>query len=385
MSDKPKWEKYGGEKKPTMKRRCTEHDYYDRSIYMITMATEGRRQLFGQIEGNSNCEKEAVSVKLSAMGERVKECWDNIADYYPQVEPMKLCIMPDHIHGLLFVHEKMNSHLGKVIAGFKTGTRKAARELGILPALIAQDTEQTAEQPTATAGGQPTTAGGQPATTAGQPATAGLSAAVPYTALPAQSAATPSRHTAAGRAHGTLWEPNYHDRLLRGRSQLQRMITYMDENPYRRWIKQQHPEYFTRMATLTVANYAMQAMGNRFLLDNPAKIQIQCSRSLTPAEIESRKTAILDQAQKEKSVLVSPCISPGEQAITTAAMTAGIPLIVLLVKGFPPYFKPQPKYIEACATGLLLMISPFAWQNEKLSDMRQRCLLLNSIAAEISK
>ena len=322
MSDKPKWEKYGGEKKPTMKRRCTEHDYYDRSIYMITMATEGRRQLFGQIEGNSNCEKEAVSVKLSAMGERVKECWDSIADYYPQVEPMKLCIMPDHIHGLLFVHEKMNSHLGKVIAGFKTGTRKAARELGILPALIAQDTEQTAEQPTATAGGQPTTAGGQPATTAGQPATAGLSAAVPYTALPAQSAATPSRHTAAGRAHGTLWEPNYHDRLLRGRSQLQRMITYMDENPYRRWIKQQHPEYFTRMATLTVANYAMQAMGNRFLLDNPAKIQIQCSRSLTPAEIESRKTAILDQAQKEKSVLVSPCISPGEQTITTAAMTA---------------------------------------------------------------
>ena len=371
MSDKPKWEKYGGEKKPTMKRRCTEHDYYDRSIYMITMATEGRRQLFGQIEGNSNCEKEAVSVKLSALGERVKECWDNIADYYPQVEPMKLCIMPDHIHGLLFVHEKMNSHLGKVIAGFKTGTRKAARELGILPALIAQDTEQTA--------------GGQPATAGGQPTTAGLSAAVPYTALPAQSAATPSRHTAAGRAHGTLWEPNYHDRLLRGRNQLQRMITYMDENPYRRWIKQQHPEYFTRMATLTVANYAMQAMGNRFLLDNPAKIQIQCSRSLTPAEIESRKTAILDQAQKEKSVLVSPCISPGEQAITTAAMTAGIPLIVLLVKGFPPYFKPEPKYIEACATGLLLMISPFAWQNEKLSDMRQRCLLLNSIAAEISK
>ena len=384
MSDKPKWEKYGGEKKPTMKRRCTEHDYYDRSIYMITMATEGRRQLFGQIEGNSNCEKEAVSVKLSAMGERVKECWDSIADYYPQVEPMKLCIMPDHIHGLLFVHEKMNSHLGKVIAGFKTGTRKAARELGILPALIAQDTEQTAGQPTTTAE-QPTATAEQPTATAGQPATAGLSAAVPYTALPAQSAATPSRHTAAGRAHGTLWEPNYHDRLLRGRSQLQRMITYMDENPYRRWIKQQHPEYFTRMATLTVANYAMQAMGNRFLLDNPAKIQIQCSRSLTPAEIESRKTAILDQAQKEKSVLVSPCISPGEQAITTAAMTAGIPLIVLLVKGFPPYFKPQPKYIEACATGLLLMISPFAWQNEKLIDMRQRCLLLNSIAAEISK
>jgi hypothetical protein len=39
----------------------------------------------------------------------------------------------------------------------------------------------------------------------------------------------------------------------------------------------------------------------------------------------------------------------------------------------------------ACAEGRLLMLSPYAWQNEKIENMRQRCLQLNGIAAEICK
>ncbi len=43
---------FAGEKKPSMMRRCVGHDYTSRQIYMITMVTEGRRQLFGQVVGN---------------------------------------------------------------------------------------------------------------------------------------------------------------------------------------------------------------------------------------------------------------------------------------------------------------------------------------------
>lgn len=64
-------------------------------------------------------------------------------------------------------------------------------------------------------------------------------------------------------------------------------------------------------------------------------------------------------------------------------MQADIPLIVLLLKGFPPYFKPQPRYIQACSEGRLLMISPLPYQNEKIDNMRQRCLQLNAIAKSI--
>jgi len=83
--------------------------------------------------------------------------------------------------------------------------------------------------------------------------------------------------------------------------------------------------------------------------------------------------------------VVSPCISPGEQQTATAAMTARIPLIVLLLNGLPPLFKPQPRYLEACEEGRLLMLAPFPYQNEKLENMRQRCLQLNAYTTEICK
>lgn len=339
-----KWEKWAVGKKPSMKRRCEQHDNHDRGIYMITMVIEARRPLLGALRD------EPVShVVLSAFGERVQQCWLDIPRYHPVVEPMKLCIMPDHIHGILFVHERMDIHLGKVIDGFKAGTRKAARELALLPAPVAQVTKPTASFPD-----------------------------VLYTAPVAQS-----RHTAAARAHGLLWEAGYNDRLLRGKNQLQRMLSYLDDNPRRLVLKRQHPEFFTRLGTLTVAGLQMEAMGNRFLLDNPVKLQVQCSRHLYQDEINQQQDAILATAHNEGAVIVSPCISPGEQQIATAAMNEHIPLIVLLLNGFPQHFKPQPRYLEACTEGRLLMLAPFPHQNEKLDNMRQRCLQLNALAAQI--
>lgn len=344
-----------GPKKPSMKRRCEQHNYRERGIYMITMSTEGRRPLLGHLAGRADATEsaEVPHVVLSPLGERVRDCWQSIPQYHPVVEPMKLCIMPDHIHGLLFVHSQMEKHLGYVIEGFKTGTRKAARELGLLP--TREGNLSVSSAPSASS--------------------------VPYTALLAQPT-QPSRHTAAGRAHGLLWEPGYNDRLLTHKGQLQHMIDYLADNPRRLLLKRQHPEYFTRLGTLTVANTPMEAMGNRFLLDCPVKLQVQCSRSLTPEEIEERKQYFL-RAGREGAVLVSPCISPGEQQITTAAMQARVPLVVLLLKGFPPFFKPQPRYLEACANGRLLMLAPFPWQNEKIGNMRQRCLQLNALAGTI--
>ena len=166
------------------------------------------------------------------------------------------------------------------------------------------------------------------------------------------------------------------------KGQLHHWLAYLDDNPRRLLLKRRHAEYFTHLGTLTVAGVNMQAMGNPALLTAACKLQVQCSRHLYPWEIEQRKQAFLD-AGRQGAVIVSPCISPGEREIATACMAADIPLIVLLLKGFSPYFKPQPRYIEACAAGRLLMLSPYPYQNEKITDMRQRCLHLNDLAALI--
>ena len=359
--------KWAGDKKPSMKRRSEEKDYLDRGIYLITIATEGRVPLLGTLAGNADVKEgpDKPHVILSPLGERVKAEWFGIARYYPQIEVMRLCVMPDHIHGILFVHERIERHLGHVINGFKAGTRKAARELGI--------TERKAEVKTETEAEPQHT---ELSSTAATPAPAAPK--VPYAGPPAQPS-KPSKHP----PRGTLWEPGYNDRLLLYKGQLQRMLAYLDDNPRRLLLKRQHPEYFTQLAPIPVLdNINMPAMGNRHLLERPLKLQVQCSRHLYPWEISQRKQAFLE-AGRQGAVIVSPCISPGEQQIATACLTEGIPLIVLLLKGFPPYFKPQPRYLQACAEGRLLMLAPYPFQNEKLTDMRARCLTLNDLAARI--
>lgn len=359
--------KWAGEKKPSMKRRSEEKDYLDRGIYLITMATEGRVPLLGTLAGNADVKEgpDKPHVILSALGEKVKAEWFGIARYYPQIEVIRLCVMPDHIHGILFVHEKIERHLGHVINGFKAGTRKAARELGI--------TERKAEVKTETEAEPQHT---EHSSTATAPAPAAPK--VPYAEPPAQLSKS-SKHP----PRGTLWEPGYNDRLLLHKGQLQHMLAYLDDNPRRLLLKRQHPEYFTQLAPIPVLdNINMPAMGNRYLLERPLKLQVQCSRHLYPWEISQRKQAFLE-AGRQGAVIVSPCISPGEQQIATACLEEGIPLIVLLLKGFPPYFKPQPRYLQACAEGRLLMLAPYPFQNEKLTDMRARCLTLNNLAARI--
>lgn len=310
---------------------------------MITMSTEGRLPLFGTLKGDplATSGDDKPQVILSPLGERVKACWFDIPAHYPEVSVIKLCIMPDHIHGVLFVKENMPHHLGTIINGFKAGTRKAARELGVITATMSPSTEP---------------------------------APVRYTEASPQSK----------KPQGVLWEQGYNDRILLQEGQLQRMLNYLDDNPRRLLLKQTHPQYFKPLGKLTVAGLEMEAMGNPALLDKPVKLQVQCSRHLYQNEIEQRKQYFLNAAQ-QGAVIVSPCISPGEKEIATAILKAQLPLIVLLLKGFPPFFKPQPHYLIACAEGRLLMISPYPWQNEKIDNMRQRCLQMNDIAAEICK
>ena len=363
-------------KKPSMKRRCEEKDYTERGIYLVTIATEARRPLLGTLAGDASLYEgpDAPHVVLSPLGERVKEEWFGITRYYHQIEVIRLCIMPDHIHGVLFVHEKLPRHLGHVINGFKAGTRRAARELGIIPDAKPAITE---------AKPQPTKPTPSPSLPSSQATTSLSSPQVLY------AEALPQSHPQQNQGpkhppHGTLWEPGYNDRILFFKGQLQRMLSYLDDNPRRLLLKRQHPEYFTQLGTITAAGTAMAAMGNPALLAAPKKLQVQCSRHLYPWEIEQQKETFL-AAGREGAVIVSPCISPGERQIATACMAAGVPLIVLLLKGFPPFFKPQPRYLEACAAGRLLLLSPYPHQNERLTDMRRRCLHLNDLAAAISQ
>lgn len=114
---------------PSMKRRMVDHDYHGRGIYMITLCVEKRIPRLEALCGPDCCHSQPW-VSLSSLGKRVEAEWLGIPRYYPQIKVLALTVMPDHLHGILFVTDSLPVHLGKVINGFKAGCNRAAKEMG---------------------------------------------------------------------------------------------------------------------------------------------------------------------------------------------------------------------------------------------------------------
>ena len=94
---------------------------------MVTMVTEGREPLFGQVVGRSEAiepSPESPRVALSPLGEAVERIWQAIGSHHPEVKVVALQMMPDHLHAILFVKERMEKPLGKVLLGVKQACTK---------------------------------------------------------------------------------------------------------------------------------------------------------------------------------------------------------------------------------------------------------------------
>ena len=181
----------------------------------------------------------------------------------------------------------------------------------------------------------------------------------------------------------TLWEPNYNDRILAGKGQLERWARYVQDNPRRLWAKRHHREWFTARKGLIIGDIPVTTMGNQFLLDYPSKVVVQCSRRMTEQDIEKACQRYLSLAQGG-AILVSACISPGEKRVMKCAFEAGFPQIILLENGFAPMQKPAGRQFDACSEGRLLLVAPWGHHNDRHVITRQQCLALNRLASEIT-
>jgi len=328
---------FAGEKKPSMQRRCVGHDYTERMMYMVTMVVEGRRPLFGTVMGRSDAPAGsgyAPRVELTELGERVEACWYEIAVRHPKIKVLALQMMPDHFHGILFVTERLELPLGKVLLGFKQGCNKAYREVQSV-AVVQQQT------------------GPGPAT-------------------------QKKDRRGEDRSHGLLFGRGFNDKLLLREGQLQRWLDYLRDNPRRLLMKREQPDLFRVQRNIIVAGQQFSAIGNRFLLERPVRLQVQCSRSLTEEQIAEKQAWWIAQA-RSGAVLVSPCISKGEKAVMRVAFDAGLPIIVLQENGFTDLAKPGGRRMDACARGQLLLLAPWEHHNERLTIRRDQCLALNDM------
>ena len=370
---------YWHEKKPSMKRRMEGHDYTERNIYMLTLVVEGRKPLLGKVAGDPNApagSDEGPCFVPSPLGLIISREVELIASHYPQVRVLGRQLMPDHLHFILFVTEKLPVPLGKIVNGFKTGCRKAMREVGITPLSGAK--RHTAIQNTGIEGAKRHTAIPDAGT---EGAKLGITK---------ELSVTNGRNDVGGVAFpaaeqqekaGVLFEHGYHDRVLSGEGQLQKMIDYIHDNPRRLLLKRIHSEWLRPCFGVSIAGRNYASIGNLRLLSRRC-VQVRVSRRCSEQQISQDVDSYLKMA-RNGAVLVSPSISPGEKRVMRAAFDAKLPVVVLVENGFTEYSKPHGEQFDACADGRLLLLAPWEHHMEKRQLTAFHCQQLNLMAGEI--
>lgn len=111
--------------------RLTGYDYSQNGAYFVTICTNNRRFLFGDVIQDK--------MNLNPLGLIVEDCWQEIPMHFPNVLPDMLAwiVMPNHIHGIVIIDDgarhaspvQRPTTLGVIIGSFKSAV---ARKINIL-------------------------------------------------------------------------------------------------------------------------------------------------------------------------------------------------------------------------------------------------------------
>ena len=134
--------KYNPDKHHRRSIRLQGYDYSQPGIYFITLCTQNRECLFGEILNGE--------MRLNEFGKIAHQCWLEIPQHFPHVQLDEFVVMPDHIHGIIVLNnivvvvvgvqnieplQNQNAYqhiiprsIGSIIRGFKIGVTKKFRQ-----------------------------------------------------------------------------------------------------------------------------------------------------------------------------------------------------------------------------------------------------------------
>jgi len=293
-------------------KRMFGHDYTRVGFYMITILTAGRRRLFGE------CRNDRVD--LSPAGKIVDLRWHEISAQRPAIETNSLVVMPDHLHGIVYVKEQLPKPVGETIRGFKSGATSALRERLGDPTLDVWEKGY-------------------------------------------HDRVIMNADTLRAERHYIHDNPRRYC-VKKAHPEVFKRVRHVD-------------------SPRLPAEAEWAGFGNIFLLEKPEMMPVQVSRRASAKEVATLKAEVLDRVSRG-TVMVSPFISPGEKEIAGLVMEQQYgSLILLKPDGFPPLYKPSRAYFDLCAQGRLLVLSPFAYTGRTQTLTRERCLQMNAWVREI--
>jgi putative transposase len=166
--------------------RLKGYDYAQSGGYYVTLVTQGRENLFGEIHNAEMIRNEA--------GEMLAQWWNELPHKFPSITVDTFVVMPNHFHGIIIIHDE------SVGAGLVPAPLGATTPV---PAVLAQ---------------------ARVAPTIGEIIGAFKSITThEYICGVKQSGWHPFT--------GKLWQRNYYEHILRDQSDWERIRAYIADNP----------------------------------------------------------------------------------------------------------------------------------------------------------
>ena len=337
-------------------RRSQYSNYADRGIYLVTLCTEGRRPLLGELCGDSPA---SAHIRPSQLGREVLRCWEAIpaiqrdlaaqkslrthTTCQREIELLGCQLMPDHFHGIIFIQQPMDIPLGQVIRGFMMGSTQAYHTMlksVLIPTVL--------QHP-------------------GYRSTVGIHADIRSTSLPTSP----------------LWEKGFHDRPLTRKGQLQTMIAYLHDNPRRLFVRRHSAWAFELRRGVQVGAQVFDAMGNHTLLQRPLHA-VHVRRRFSEQERRAYMNACI-LAARQGWALVGAFISEYEQQVRAVALREGHAVVQLTTDLLTKCYKPSGELFDACGNGQVLLLSQRTtpdFFSRRIT--RAECNTLNALAEELA-
>lgn len=349
-------------------------------LYHITLTITDRQPLLGTLVIPNN-DPTLAKVQRTALGDALVDCLLSIPPHHPEVQVLHFCLMPDHLHAVLYVRRTMAKGIKMVVRGFWQAAKKLGRAYTAVSATSSFGPNDIREK---YQGGRNSQEGGN--------CQGGRN-------LKEESACfqrfSDSLHTQMGDEAYYRLEPVFTEmpfiRPMGRHSQLPNTIRYIDMNPQRLATKRLIPGYFRVQKDIKINGRTYDGVGNVALLMAERFSPVHVRHTMVKAAEHGNDKPLRDYMNscvllaRSGAVMVSPFISPKEKLVMQVLLQEQSPFICLADNGFRDYYKPSGNLFDACAAGRVLILSPWPYDADKRHISRADCIALNNIAEEICK
>ena len=343
-------------------------------LYHITLTITDRQPLLGTLTITNN-DPTTAKILRTPLGNALVDCLLSIPHHHPEVQVLHFCLMPDHLHAILYVRHTMSTGISALVRGFWQAAKKLGRASTITPASSIS------------------------------PASIALNAIQrniqkEHMDIPSLREHTERLEAISETMRKQMGDEAYYQlpsvftempfiRPMGHNTQLPNTIRYIDMNPQRLATKRLKPGFFRVQRDITIGNRNYDGVGNTTILSGghfePVHVRQEMVKAAEHGENLTLRNYMNSCVLKARQgvVMVSPFISTQEKQVMQVLLREQRPFILLVDNGFRDYYKPSDILFDACASGRLLILSPWSYDASKRHITREECVALNAIAEEI--